>query len=223
MKIDNRTDWSTAQLRAIIGKVAEDEVLSAEEMGKLAVTVDYRRKSSRLEDAEVSVTGHRKAWRLELGCVKGAELDKAYLARAVSWAMTVAQGTGYGVANRAWRSQPWREKFEWAKRMLLERTAPAVKERPAADVAVNEDIRHCLEQVVAWEQKAKLAKTKLAVWNRKLRYYTRKLGKVLPGAAAEGPGTSQEGLGKASGHEETPGFPKGMVEVLGGPVGEPRG
>jgi hypothetical protein len=108
--------------------------------------------------------------------VEISDLDKAFLARTVAWALGYNQGT-----KRGWHDGAWREKYAWAEQMPLERRPDKSEEKPAADVKVNQHMQHCLEQIIAWEKKAKLAETKLRKWKAKLRYYSKKLAVVLPG------------------------------------------
>lgn len=176
MKLVNGTDWNTAQLKAIIREVAKREMLGPEELAKLSVRVEYCRKGSRWADNEVRGRAYRKVWKFRLGCVKGVDLDKAFLARTVAWALAYNQG-----ARSKWADGAWREKFAWVEQMPLECRPGKSEEKPAADVKVNQQMQHCLEQIIAWEKKAKLADTKLRKWKTKLRYYSKKLAVVVPG------------------------------------------
>jgi len=173
MKLDNRTDWNTAQLKAIIREVAKREMLGSEELSKLLVRVAHCHKGVRWAVNEVRCRAHRKVWKFWLGCVKGADLDKAFLARTVAWALVYNQGV-----RAKWEDSAWREKFAWVEQMPLERQQVKAKEKPAADVKVNWKMQHCLEQIIVWEKKAKLADTKLRKWKVKLRYYSKKLAVV---------------------------------------------
>jgi hypothetical protein len=183
VKLVNKTDWDSRQVKAFVRAVALKEELAPEDVAKLAVTLEYRRRSSRRDDGDAAGRGAYGDWRFSLSVVKGVEPDKVKVARTVA----VMLGFNQGLRSRHVRMSSyyygtdWRQRWEWAAEMPLGPKQAKVEEPLAPDEAVNEDIRHCLEQVVAWEQKAKLAKTKLATWNRKLRYYTRKLGKVIPG------------------------------------------
>jgi len=189
MKIENNTNWDTDQFRAFVEAVAKNEKLTPEEIGQLKVIIGYRRRSSVRRDEYVLCRGW-KNWQIEILCVKGVELYKPYLARAIAFALNYIQG----VRPRTIRLNPRFygnvvKEWQWANNLPLtmkqEQLQP--QKQPVENkqyVVVKKKMQHCLRQIVLWEKKAKLAEIKLSQWHARLRQIALVMAKCVPASCA---------------------------------------
>jgi len=189
MKIENNTNWDTDQFRAFIQAVAKNEELTPEEIGQLKVIIGYRRRSAVRHDEFALCRGRYNQWQIKILCVKGVGLYKPYLARAIAFVLNYNRG----VRPRTIRLTPRfygnvAEEWQWANNLPLtmKQEQPQPQKQPVENkqYVVVKKMQHCLRQIVLWEKKAKLAKTKLSRWHARLRYYERNLAKCAPASCA---------------------------------------
>lgn len=202
MKLVNETELDSAQARAIVLEVAKRELLSKEDVSRLVVTLQYRRRSTGgwSNDQTRCWIPRKGSWKIRMDFVKGEKLDRAQFAKSAAAGMALNQGMKWDrrSSDYGW-AEGWREKWAWADAMPLDYAKEEPKVKPAADVALSDRMRHCLAQIVEWERKEKLASTKLKKWRARLKRYSRELGKVIPKTTVEGSGSAQEGLEGGSG------------------------
>lgn len=204
MKLNNSTNWDTNQFKAFIRAVAEKEALTPEDIGKLVVTLQYRRRSSRWSDNHAKGYGYYNCWRFRLAVVKDVSVDKEDLARSIAMMLTYNQGVRSSVVRKdsSFCGDGSKDRWIWAKELPLEmkKEEPVVK--PGKPYKLATKMEHCLQQIVVWEKRVKLAETKLDTWHKKLRYYERNLIKQSP--------VAQESVLNRTAEEQT----QGWVDVI---------
>jgi len=170
MKIENKTKWRTDQLRAIIQRLAVEE-LDVEKRKKLKVEIVYLRPNARTCGL-ATVDGH---W-MRLYLPREGEVDKIELAHTIAHEM----GHLRGMQHHQMRLSPvysrvgeWRELFAWAEAMPVERQAP----KPKPDQQLIRFAR-VLAAEKRWLTKQKRAATAL----KKLRAQRRRYERVLTAA-----------------------------------------
>lgn len=182
MKVVNKTDLETRDLQKLLSAVADKEHLSDVEKKQVVLEVIYRRRSDNWRDDQMPVSYWGKGrWRFVGKVVKGVKvLDSVQAAKGMGLAMAGAQGCKYdrSSSDYGW-GKGWQEKWAWAKEFLVKAKEKKVPQKPTEkDRAVGE-MSHCLEQIISWEKKLKLAQTKLKVWNRRLKRLTSKGAKLV--------------------------------------------
>lgn len=183
MKINNKTNWNTKQLGALIRKVAEHEQMTAEEMDKLHVIVKYRKRSSNWRDNQSRGWARYSGTYMCLSVVKGVEVDKVDMAHTIAHELAHCQGVHHSKAMRGPRygwAKGYRDVWAWAADFPLTMNADSVKEKPkGVDLAVKK-LEHCQAQVLVWQKKMKMAQTKMKKWNAKVRYYEGRMAALTP-------------------------------------------
>jgi hypothetical protein len=189
MRLNNVTNWDTRQFKSFIRAVALKEALTPEDIGKLVVTLQYRRHSYRWSDNEATGWGSYSCWKFKLCVVKDVPLDKVELARTIGVMLTYNQGVhARQVRHDAnFYGTDWREKWAWVKELPLEMQKDEPEVKPGRPFRLAKKMEHCLQQIVVWEKRAKLAETKLNTWRKKLRYYELTLVKQAPAAQEPDP------------------------------------
>ena len=188
MKLINSTNWNSAQVKAIVRKVAEIEQLTPDEIGRLIVELRYRKRSHRRADEYSGGYGYYNSMHFVLKVVKGVPQDKVVFARVIAHELAHNQGVHHGKAMKGadygW-GEGWKEKWSWAEAMPLEMNPEPKKLSKTA----GSKMIHCLEQLVSWERKAKLARTKIRKLTLRVRYYQKKLAAMpaTPKLAVESP------------------------------------
>lgn len=181
MKLINKTNLNSQHLRDIILKVAEIEQLSAEDIRRVHITVKYGKHSGYREDTMSRVFSYFTGWTSIIKVVKDVLPDRKMLAKNIAWAFAKNQnvkgkldGKHYG-----W-GEGWQQEWAWADAMPLEFAASEEKPEPARDEKMLAEMKHCVRMIAGWERKAKLAKTKQKVWQKRFNYHERRLkeGKV---------------------------------------------
>jgi hypothetical protein len=187
MKLVNETNWDTSQFKAFIRAVAEKEALTPEDISKLDVTIKYRRRSRRWEDNAVKGWGWYNSWRMRLEVVQGVALDKVQAARQIALMLTFNQGVRKSTIRHdgGFYGTGWQERWAWANELPLEMNPEVPVAKPGKSIRVLSQIEHCLRQIVDWEKREKLAKTKLKTWNSKLKYYERRSRELAGGGKME--------------------------------------
>jgi hypothetical protein len=176
MKLANRTNLNSQHLRAIILRVAEIEQLSAADRQRVCITVKYGRHSNYREDTMSRVFAYYNKWATVLRVVEGILPDKKVLAKNIAWAFAANQNANTSASDKhyGWGSG-WQQEWAWADAMPLGFEASEVKPEPAKDEKILAEMKHCVRRIQEWERKAKLAKTKQKVWQKKFNYYERRL------------------------------------------------
>lgn len=168
MRIVNKTMWRTDQLRAIVGRVAQDE-LDPERRRYLEVFVEYRR-------ANACVIGRapRGGYRMKI-TIERKNVDRALLAHIIAHEMAHIRGLRHSEMRGSVRydyKEGWREYYAWADQMPLERKQ--VKQELKEDVQLVRYNR-VIDRQRAWATKLKRAQTALKKLSRQRRYYEKVL------------------------------------------------
>ena len=210
MKLNNSTNLDTNQFKVFIRAVAEKEALTPEDIGKLVVTLQYRRRSSRWSDSHAKGYGYYNCWRFRLSVVKDVPLDKEDLARSIAMMLTYNQGVRSSAVRKdtSFYGAGAAERWAWAKELPLDMKKDDPEVKPGKPYKLATKMEHCLQQIVVWEKRVKLAETKLKTWQKKLRYYERNLVKQAP--------VDQEPVLKRTAEEQT----QGWVDVITGRAGK---
>jgi hypothetical protein len=191
LRLINKTDFYSRQLKAFIRKIAVDECMSPEEIRELRVKAYYRKRSRLWQDNYVTgyaYYGSTMFGKIELGFVKGVMPDKVQMAKTTAHELAHTQGVRHGVAMRnniyGWKDG-WRERWAWAAEIPLE--LKPLKEKPDKKDVRTDKMNHCEKMVALWARKVKLARTKQQKWERKLRYHEKrdKMAAIQPDPAIQ--------------------------------------
>jgi hypothetical protein len=198
MKVDNKTDWRTDQLKAIIMRVAKEE-LDPKKAKRVTIQVYYTKRRARVvikKDAEGNVlrddSGHpihhriyedhgscgyaylRGFWcRVGLG---RDTVDKPDFAKVVAHEFAHLRGMRHGAAmncKRYKRVPGYRDFYAWANDMPLEKKPK--KEKPKGMELREQKLHQAEQQVKVWEKRIKRAETWLRKWKKKVTYHKRQL------------------------------------------------
>ena len=173
MKMVNKTNLNTKQLKAFVRQVAIHESMSPADIKQLQVFVVYRKRSSNWRENYVTGYAYYNTPKMYLKFVKGVMPDKVQMAKTVAHELVHTQGVHHGKAmNNKWYgwAEGWQEHWAWANELIL--TMNASKDvKPSRNQKLLSNVSHCLKMMIVWERKAKIAKTKQLIWKRKLSYY----------------------------------------------------
>ena len=168
MKITNRTHWQTAQLRAIISRVAQDE-LDPPHRKRLRAEVTYNKARGQGGCCSGWAPYHGNFVRL---MVPSDTVDRVDFAHLVAHEMAHSRGLHHrDMKTRRYsrKAEGWREYYAWAAELPLERKA--LKAKPAPMERSTAKLVHALAQLRRWESKVKRASTGARKWRGKVRYY----------------------------------------------------
>jgi hypothetical protein len=176
MKLANKTNLNSQHLRDIILEVARREELSATDMSKLHVAVKYRRHSGYRPDDYAGGFGYYKKWESVIKVVEGVLPDKKILAKTIACLLARNQNVRgcFDDSHYGWKDG-WQQEWAWADTMPLEFVISEAEAKPAKDEKILAEMEHCVRMIQVWEKKAKLAKTKQRVWQKKFNYYERRM------------------------------------------------
>jgi hypothetical protein len=207
MKLVNNTHLQTRQLSKLLTEVARCEKLTAEDKKRVELVVEYRKRGSSWADNQMPVSYWGKGrWKFVGRVVKDVKsLDSAQVAKGIGLAFAAAQGYQYTHNSKdyGW-GEGWRERWAWAVGYPVQEQVEREPVEVPPSEAEAKRMAHCLQQIMVWEKKAKLAATKLKVWNRRLRNLTRRGAKALevPSGVSimpvEAPKVEGEGDGKGA-------------------------
>lgn len=173
MKILNETAWRTDQLRALIQRVAEDE-LSSQQRKILRVTINYKRRyTNMMGSACIGTPFHQQLSMTLLLPRTSANFDRVAYALTIAHEMAHCRGWQHRqmTGNRYDWKPGWQERYAYVADYPIER-APAVK-----NINPGDDVKHlhAVKMVKQWTSKTKKAATILKKWARKVRYYEKKM------------------------------------------------
>jgi hypothetical protein len=185
MKIVNRTHWRTDQLRAIVTRVAADE-LDAAKRQRMTVYVVYNR------------AGKRGGW--SSGCahihgnyikvrVSSSTVDPIDFAMVTAHEFAHARGLYHRdlgmFKNPHYHrlGEATRTIYAWALEMPIETKLKRTK--PTTEEVYDKKYLHVVKTADQWRRRVKLSNTKLKQWTRKQRYYEKKMA-ALRAAKLEG-------------------------------------
>ena len=175
MRLTNRTNLNTKQLKAFIRAVAVREQLTPAEIKRFKVTVKYRKRSHCRGDNAPGGYAWLNTWTFVIKPVKDVMPGKPELAKVIAHELAHCQGVKHGSAMRnnlyGWK-EGWRENYLWAEQLPLSFNEPAGK--PTRCEKISSQVEHCENMVEQWKRRVKLAKTKENFWQRKLRYYNKR-------------------------------------------------
>lgn len=180
MKMVNKTNLNTKQLKAFVRQVAIHEQLTQSDIKQLQVFIIYRRRSSSWKDNYVTGYAYYNTPKMYLKFVKGVLPDKSQMAKTVAHELVHTQGVHHGSAmNNKWYgwAEGWQEHWAWAEKLPVTMNASRDDIKPSRNQKLLSKVSHCLKMMIVWERKSKIAKTKQLIWKRKLSYY-QKQGKM---------------------------------------------
>lgn len=197
MKLVNKTRWNTADLRAFIGRVAQDE-LPAAGRKRLHVTVQTTRlpRKTARGYAYYGTPEHPGRVTIMLPLPEDATsgLDYIYLATLVAHELAHSRGARHRQINKSaiydprYAADASREYYAWAMTLPIKPAAPqAPRKAIPKTVAINRKLEACRAKVKQYETKLKRTQTLLRKWNRKVRYYQRQAQAAAPVAQREEP------------------------------------
>lgn len=179
MKIDNRTHWNTAHLRAIITRVAIDELDPAQRR-HVTVRVVYGKNGRGSSGvaygrslAVVRVASGNPTWRTKHG-VPEPPVDKVDFAGTVAHELAHLRGVKHSQMRgcpRYRRVDGHRDRYAWAEAMRLERKTKPCPVDPAARKAARRVMQLVSAQrkVEEWQRRVRLAQGRLRGWTQRLR------------------------------------------------------
>ena len=209
MRIVNHTHYDAKQLRAIVMHVAKQELDPAQRQ-LIVVHVHYRHQPGNRADRRGRrvETKHLRNYNLgKVGlrynsmCVElnknPKRIDRAYLGVQLAHEMAECRGRHhrdmrhprYGYRDRRQPNVKWGE--PWRSQITATAFPISVrpkKSKPAPDQKAAKELQRAQQKIEDWKRKARLAATKLRVWERAVRRINRKLAAA---ALAEPPPTAR--------------------------------
>lgn len=167
MKLTNKTNWRTDQLRAIVKEVAKREMVS---LDHAQVTFKNRARKSSVNGWAYYGMPVRTLIRLPVSTV-----DKVELAYVLAHEMAHSQGIHHCQMRKDGpyrRGGDWRATYAWAEALPLERKPEQLK-LPAIPRQLSIQVRMIHAQAMAnhWQRKVKFGQTWLRKWTRRARRY----------------------------------------------------
>lgn len=179
MKLVNKTNLDTKQLKAFIRRVAKAEFFDPADIKKLQVRAIHRRRSSSWADNQVSGYAYYGVPKMTLKFVKDIMPDKVQMAKTTAHELAHTQNVRHGSAmrnNRYGWKPGWRDTWAWAAELPLTLKPPV--EKPCKNKVALSKLSHCLSMSILWGRKVHLAKTKQRKWEKKARYYEKQIVKA---------------------------------------------
>mgnify|MGYP001617400304 CR=1 FL=1 len=173
MKIKNVTHWRSDHLRAIVARVAQDEVEPRKRAG-FTVRVKYNRGGS----SRASCSGHAAYYGSSITVmVPSGAVDRADLAMVMAHEFAHARGMRHNVmgGSRYNRVGDWRVRYGGAEALPLERK-PVKAKVPVSGEWKAEQI---LQRLKRWLTKKKRAETAIGKLRRRLKHYEKKSERLL--------------------------------------------
>jgi hypothetical protein len=182
MKLVNLTHWKSEHLRAIIARVALDE-LEAGARKRLVVRVVYKRRS---------LSGNTCGGRATLG-VKGplgyvanrmtltlpsVTVDPVSLAKVTAHEMAHLRGLRHPEmkgARYSYRAEGWRAFYAWAAAYPIEKQPVAATPKPSRSERQQGKLAQARAMLAKWERVQKRAAARVKWWRGKVTFRTRYL------------------------------------------------
>ena len=176
MRIINKTNWRTDQLKALVRKVAEQEV-DKDKRKQIRVHVEYRKtvRSPRGRGL-CGLSGQKPHLVMWLYLDRREPADPVVLAHTLAHEFAHNHGLRHREMMQTKRygyAEGWSEHYAWAKDFPIE--AEPEKSKPSAQDQIKQKLLSAQQTFKLWERKRKLAETKLKIWKRKVHYYERRL------------------------------------------------
>jgi len=180
MRIENRTHWSTRNLKSFVVKVCDREMVTPEYRKRLRVTFNYAKRIG----ADYWVGGYAtyNSHYMTIHLPKD-KVHKRGLAHTIAHEMA----HNHGVRHRSMHgplygyAPGWEELYAWADELPLEKKAPVVPAKPTKLQAAQAKLAGARAALKAWETKKKLAMTKTQKWKDKVYYYTQRVKELSDG------------------------------------------
>jgi hypothetical protein len=173
MRLVNDTHWHTDQLRALINRVADDE-LSPRQRKILRVHVVYGRCHQwKLGHAFIG-TLYSQVLSMKLFLPREqTNMDRSKLAHVIAHEMAHCSGLRHPdmKSNRYAWVDGWRERYAYALDLPMELVAPVVQSKPGDEMKY----AHATKMAFKWSHTIKLATARLKKWHAKARYYEKKI------------------------------------------------
>jgi hypothetical protein len=169
MKLNNQTHWRTDQLKAIIQRVAETE-LSPEQRKLLRVTIVYARRHG----CSTGCAAYYSHWMRVR--VQFENFNKIDFALVCAHEMAHTRGMKHPQMRNlpAYSRLPESANlYSWVLAMPVEKKPKRTK--PPTESVIGSRAVSVAAMVAQWQSKVKRATTILKKWQRKQRYYERKV------------------------------------------------
>lgn len=172
MKIINETHYQSADLRAILSRVAGD-VLRDEKRKHATITIVYGRK--RCSTGCASIGGYRARLRIHKH-----EPSKSAFACLAAHEFRHLNGWTHAEMNARYSDFDM-ARYAWAEDMPLRVKEPRRKQRPTADAKLT----HAQTMHARAARRLKLARTIERKWQAKVKYYEKKATALLAAGGAK--------------------------------------
>lgn len=174
MRIVNETRWRTDHLRALIAKVAADELDPAARR-TLRVRVRYKvRRGWRRSIGATSGLAVIGGCSMTLYLPTGDVVDRRRFTKIVAHECAHIRGLTHaqmrGSSRYTWISG-WAERYAWAEALPLERKAALPK--PTAEARLARRLAHAAAMQARWERRLKIAQGRVRRWRGRVRDYER--------------------------------------------------
>jgi hypothetical protein len=181
MKITNRTNILTRNLKTFLAKSCEKELLGPEYTSRLHAVFKYRKRTRTRTDDCPGGFGWYNHPRIEITLVKGVLPDKRKLAKVIAHELAHTQNVHHGPAMQnstyGW-VVGWEQNYLWADALVLTTYAAPVPPQLVDQDALK--LKNAQAQLKAWGRKLALAKTCTQKWKDKVKYYQSKVAKIVP-------------------------------------------
>ena len=185
-RVDNKTSWSTADLRRFVA-----EVVRRQGGPRRGFVIEFRNGRQSYSSGRAYVGGR---WCKVTLASTGARQapDRASLALVIAHEIAHLRGLAgeRDMRSSSWlgyRSPDWRQRCVWADALPLRPAAAPKKVRLVGEALVERRLADATAKAREWERKSKLAATKLKAWRAKIRYYEKRAAALQGLALASAP------------------------------------
>ena len=182
MKIINKTNLQTEHFNRIIREVAKREMVDLKDA---KFTIIYRRISH--NGAYIGgYAYYGMPPRVTLKIPKDIPVDKVELAYVIAHELCHSQGLRHkqmknAVYSRRYankRGLDWKQYYQWANELTIEKKAVAVHTNPSKEQIVLGKREKCQRAMYKWEKRVKTSQKHYLKWRRKYMYYEKQLEKA---------------------------------------------
>jgi hypothetical protein len=199
MRIENKTHWRSDQLRALILRVAKDE-LQPGQLKRARVKIQYRRSNSyRLGCAHAGQSERVPRIHMWLNLERDKAPDPKRLARTIAHEFA----HGKGLHHRDMKSnarlgmlylggEGWEQHYSYAENFPIEATPP--KKKPTQIERLEAKLAHSEKMLKLAATRLKRAKTLHKKWSRRLSIQTKAVAALIEAESESEPDPFEEAM-----------------------------
>ncbi len=183
MRIRNETHWDSRSILRLVRRVAQDEMAEPGQRRHYCITVKYDRgqRTARLGCAPYGLSALQPSKRMTLYLSRTGEVDAIKLAHTIAHEFAHNKGIRHRDMTNTQRwgyVEGWRGLYAWAADFPV--SAKPIAEVPALATVIERKLAHAESMKRKAHTRASRAKTILHRWEKRVRYYEKKLTAMKP-------------------------------------------